>query len=223
MEKDNSIYESLLMNSPTAHRGFDWTFKKIGALFNGLNIDYALIGAVAMGISTPYQRFTQDIDILTYDQHRRAIHHEMLRNSFVTRQNGLDPGTYLVRYMDTETRIEVDILYSDDMIDPEASAVALAVKATAFDTTVNVCTPEMAIWLYLHSNQIRHKSDIVQLLKTGRVDVPKLCRYIKDADQAFLLEELNLLIKRANDEMKPSKYNVSTSTTVLPTIEGRGK
>jgi hypothetical protein len=63
----------------------------------------------------------------------------------------------------------------------------------------------------------------VQLLKTGRVDVPKLCRYIEDADQAFLLEELNLLIKRANDEMKPSKYNVSTSTTVLPTIEGRGK
>ena len=205
---DNFIYESLLMNAPNGPRGFDWTFKKIGNLFNGLKIDYALIGAVAMGISTPYQRFTQDIDVLTYDQHRPAIHREMLRNKFVTLQNGLDPETYLVRYTDTETRIEVDILYSDDMIDPEASVVALAVPAMAFGTTVNVSTPEMAIWLYLHSNQIRHKSDIVQLLKTGQVDTVKLSRYIKDADQDFLLDELTELIERAKEEMKPSKYNL---------------
>ncbi|MBV5280319.1 MAG: hypothetical protein J0651_03440, partial [Actinobacteria bacterium] len=89
---------------------------------------------------------------------------------------------YMERYTDTETNITVDILYSDDRIDPEASVVGLAIQATAFDTTVNVCIPEMAIWLCLHSNQTRHKADIVELAKKCGIDPngsrDKLCEGI---------------------------------------------
>ena len=149
MEKNNAMFELLLMESLKGHRRFDHTFKKIGNVFNGLDIEYAIIGAVSMGITTSYQRFTKDIDILSYDQYRISIHHELIKNKFETLQDGLDTGEYMVRYTDTETNITVDILYSDDRIDPEASVVGLAIQATAFGTTVNVCIPEMAIWLSL--------------------------------------------------------------------------
>ncbi|MEI6259641.1 MAG: hypothetical protein WCR46_07025 [Deltaproteobacteria bacterium] len=218
MEKNNAIFELLLMESLKGHRRFDHTFKKIGNVFNGLEIEYAIIGAVSMGITTSYQRFTKDIDILSYDQYRISIHHELIKNKFETLQDGLDTGEYMVRYTDTETNITVDILYSDDRIDPEASVVGLAIQATAFDTTVNVCIPEMTIWLCLHSNQTRHKADIVELLKTGEVDISRLGNYIKQADQSFLIDDLNELIIRANEELKPSKYNLHASTKALPII-----
>ena len=220
MEKDHSSYESLLMVSvKEGHRKFDRTFHKIGNLLNGLAVEYAIIGAVSMGITTSYQRYTQDIDILSYDQYRSAIHPELIGNQFETLQDGLNPEEYMVRYTDTETGITVDILYSDDRIDPEASVVGTAIEARMFDTTVTVCLPEMAVWMCLHSNQMRHKSDIVELLKTGEVDTPRLGRWIKQADQSFLLDELNEWIGRANEELKPSKYNSYRSAITIPTID----
>jgi hypothetical protein len=51
------------------------------------------------------------------------------------------------------------------------------------------------------------------------VDTPRLGRWIKQADQSFLLDELNEWIGRANEELKPSKYNSYRSAITIPTID----
>lgn len=194
--------EMLLVESVNGPTNMSAAFKKVSKIFNSLGIEYALIGAIATGATTPLQMFTKDIDILVYDESRKKIHTELTKNGFRTTQDGLDKSEYMVRYTENETGIEVDVMYTDEFSDPEASVVGLAVSKVVFGTKINVSNPEMSAWMYLTSDQIKHEARVVELIKVNGFDISVLKKYLTQAGDNDLIKKFNTLAERANAETK---------------------
>lgn len=173
-------------------------------LLNSLDIDYCLAGAMAIGITTNVKRYTKDIDILSFDSNRNLITKLLLSNNYEL----LTPNSekdHMVRFLHLPTKTEIDIMYSHEMLDPEASSIEFATKWNVFSVNCKVMTPECSSWMYLHSDLTKHEADLISLMNTNSVDINKLGNYIKLSGQEFLIDKLNKVMIKASKE-KSIKY-----------------
>jgi len=103
---------------------------------------------------------------------------------------------------DTGTGVETDLLFSP--FDPEESGRVTATGEEIFGVNVPVIQSEYLLWMYLLSDQEKHKVDGINLIKSGNVNLEKLLSYLTyDQDE----ESLNILkqwVLKADKEMSGS-------------------
>ena len=158
-------------------RGF---IRRLADALDERGVDYAVIGAMALGKRSDRVRSTEDIDILVDEESKRGVTAAM-------RDAGLEKvaGTWpLVKYSDGV--LEVDVLCG--VGDPEQSALALASETPLFGRTVKIATRPFLLWMYLLSDQPRHHDDGLNVIRAmNTAELAQLRMYLRhDGDAASL-------------------------------------
>jgi hypothetical protein len=83
-----------------------------------------------------------------------------------------------------------------------------ATKEEIFGVSVPVIQSEFLLWMYLLSDQEKHKIDGMDLIKSGKVNLEKLTSYLKHDEDDEALSRLNQWIIKAEDE-KAGSYSES--------------
>lgn len=168
-------------------RGF---IRKLGDALDVRGVDYAVIGAMALGKRADRVRSTEDIDILVDEGSRRGV-------SAAMRDAGLQKvaGTWpLAKYSDG--LLEVDVLCG--VGDPEESALALAAETPLFGRPVKIATRPFLLWMYLLSDQPRHHDDGLNVIRAmNSAELAQLRMYLKHDSDAASLRLLSRWVRQA--------------------------
>jgi len=167
-------------------RGF---VKRLADALDERGVDFAVIGAMALGKRTRRVRSTEDIDIVVDEEAKRAVSAAM-KDAGLERVAGAWP---LVKYSDG--LLEVDVLCG--VGDPEVSALALAAETPLFGRTVKIATRVFLLWMYLLSDQPRHHDDGLNVIRAmNEAELAQLRMYLKhDGDT----DSLRLLARRVRE------------------------
>lgn len=185
------LLESDMKGNPT-YIGI--TLKKITDILNENNIEFALAGALALGIRcTP--RYTIDIDLIVHPDNYRALEKIFIEHEFQI----LISDEYMITIKDTTTGVEIDFLFSP--FDPEESGRVTATKEKIFGVSLPVIQSEFLLWMYLLSTQEKHKVDGINLIKSGNVNIEKLIDYLNYDKDEESIARLNHWISIAYTEM----------------------
>jgi hypothetical protein len=161
-------------------RGF---IKRLADALDAHDVEFAVIGAMALGKRAGRVRATEDIDILVNEESQRAVTAAM-KDAGLARTAGSWP---LVKYSDG--LLEVDVLCG--VGDPEESAIALAAEVPLFGRSVKVATRPFLLWMYLLSDQPRHHDDALNVIRAmNGAELAQLRMYLKhdnDSDALRLL------------------------------------
>ena len=168
------------------------TFHKVVAILQEIEVEFAIGGALALGIHGK-PRATNDIDILVKYDERRTVLNSFKKRSFKVKE----VNDYLVKIEDAD-RVGVDFLFG--VADPEESAIEMACKETIFGITVPVVNSEFMLWMYLLSPLRRHEADAINLINHADLDLEKLMEYQENAGDSDLFDKLQGLIDQANVE-----------------------
>lgn len=173
------------------------TLHKIADLFHEHHIEFAVAGALSLGIrSRP--RYTSDIDILVHpDEYPRLKNLVKHYKMTVLRHD-----EYMMTLNDDETGVEIDILFSP--FDPEESARATATQEVMFGVRVPVIQSEYLLWMYLLSEHEKHHVDGIALIQSGNVNLEKLSQYLHYDKDETCLERLQQWIAKAQQEEQTS-------------------
>ena len=109
---------------------------------------------------------------------------------------------YMMTLKDTETGVEIDVLFSP--LDPEESARATAIQEEMFGVSVPVIQSEYLLWMYLLSDHEMHYVDGITLIQSGNVNLEKLSQYLQYDGDETCLERLRQWIDKANREQQSS-------------------
>jgi hypothetical protein len=179
-----STFEDLLSTDmrgkPT---GMESVVRRAVAALRAAKISFAVIGAIARGIHAR-RRNTEDIDFVAEPRKwKKAI--VAMRAAGFKDHPDWKPDEYLARFLDAKSKLGVDLLFG--VGDPEEGARQTAVPAKLFGIKVPVARPDYLLWLYLLSDQPRHHDDGLAILRTGKVDLPKLVEKLRiDGDDDAL-------------------------------------
>lgn len=173
------------------------TLKKITDIFNEHNIEFALAGALSLGLRCK-PRYTVDIDLLVHPDDSPALEKLFKQNGLFIVLN----DEYMMTVQDPTTGVEADLLFSP--FDPEESGRATATKEDIFGVSVPVIQSEFLLWMYLLSDQEKHKIDGMDLIKSGKVNLEKLTFYLKHDEDDEALNRLNDWISKAKKESSRS-------------------
>jgi hypothetical protein len=164
--------------------------KRMADALGARDVDFAVIGAMALGKRTNRVRSTQDIDILVSEESKRAVTAAM-KDAGLERIEGSWP---LVKYSDGT--LEVDVLCG--VGDPEESALALAAETPLFGTTVKIATRPFLLWMYLLSDQPRHYDDGLNVIRAmNSHELAQLRLYLKHDNDTDALRLLARWVKVA--------------------------
>ncbi len=179
------------------------TLQKIADMLHEHHIEFAVAGALSLGIR--YQpRYTSDIDVLVHPDEHKKLEKLFKKYDF----NILVNDEYMMTSKDSQTGVEIDMLFSP--FDPEESARATATNEEMFGVSVPVIQSEYLLWMYLLSDQEKHKVDGINLIQSGNVNLEKLSQYLKYDGDDQGLDTLKQWIAKANKE-KRSSYSKSVS------------
>lgn len=154
---------------------------------------FAVVGAVALGVRAK-ERFTRDIDLLVDPRKWKSANRAMRAAGF--RENpdwGVDD--VLGRFLDPKTGLGVDLMYG--VGDPEDSTRRTARTRTVFGAKAPVARSEYLLWMYLSSDQPRHRADAVDVLRSGKPDLKKLRFELRAAGDLAALSRLATWEKEA--------------------------
>jgi hypothetical protein len=177
------------------------TLKKITDIFNKHDIEFALAGALSLGLRCK-PRYTVDIDLLIHPDDYPALENLFKQHGLFILLN----DEYMMTVQDPTTGVEADLLFSP--FDPEESGRVTATKEEIFGVSVPVIQSEFLLWMYLLSDQEKHKIDGMYLIKSGKVNLEKLTSYLKHDEDDEALNRLNQWIIKAEDE-KTGSYSES--------------
>lgn len=168
-------------------RGF---IKRLADALDAHGVEFAVIGAMALGKRAGRIRATEDIDILVGEESQRAVTAAM-KDAGLKRTAGTWP---LVKYSDG--LLEVDVLCG--MGDPEEFALALAAEVPLFGRPVRIATRPFLLWLYLLSNQPRHHDDALNVIRAmNGAELAQLQMYLKHDNDTDTLRLLTQWTKEA--------------------------
>lgn len=173
------------------------TLKKITDILNENNIEFALAGALSLGIRCK-PRYTVDIDLLIHPDDYKTLERLFRHHGLLILIN----DEYMMTVKDTATGVETDLLFSP--FDPEESGRATATKEEIFGVTVPVIQSEFLLWMYLLSDQEKHKIDGINLIKSGKVNLEKLISYLKYDEDEECLNTLKQWTAKADKEQSGS-------------------
>lgn len=191
---------SMFKQGITASLNFSEAFANLNSIVHG-KIPYTLIGAMARNYYLP-PRATLDIDLLFLVSVRPRVIAAFEHAGYKVIKE--DSSHYVVKNI--SKGLDLDLLFTNPD-EPYSTAVHSAKAVNVFGTKVNMCAPEMLVWLYLTTDQMRHVSDAQALLKSGKVNTHLLYEEMQDADDDFSIE---LLSKIQN--AKTARQNVGILT-----------
>jgi hypothetical protein len=190
--------ESLLSQTPSGcetHLGK--TLAKTVDLLQKANLEFALAGAVALGVRCN-ARYTVDIDFLINPENQPECKNLFKQEGFVTKID----DEFMATYQDVETNVDVDLMFGG--FDPEESARVDTTQEKVFNVTVPVVKSEYLLWMYLLSGREKHHVDGLEILRREKVDVKKLKKFLTyDGDQDSI-RKLERWEKQAQKEKKMS-------------------
>jgi hypothetical protein len=175
--------------------------------FKHAHLDFALAGALALSFYAP-ARETADIVFVCLDSQREDIKNALQEAGFLIIQE----LPYQLKFMDPHTKIEIDILLGS--VDPEESAASDPVKGNLLGAPTFVIKPEYLLWMYCLSDLDKHRGDALALLKTGKVNVPKLRQYLKHARDTTAERQLNVLVLLSKREAANEGYSASVARRI---------
>jgi len=109
---------------------------------------------------------------------------------------------YMLTVEDTRTGVEIDLLFSP--YDPEESARVTASIEEIFGVRVPVIRSEYLLWMYLLSDQAKHKVDGINLIRSGHIDLEKLSQYLQYDRDEHSSERLREWMMQAAQEQQQS-------------------
>ncbi len=173
------------------------TLQKIADLFSTHHIEFAVAGALSLGIRDK-PRYTSDIDVLVHPDEYHKLANLVQHADFVI----LMHDEYMMTVKDAKTGVEIDVLFSP--FDPEESARVTATTEDMFGVSVPVIQSEYLLWMYLRSDQEKHKVDGINLIQSGNVNCEKLSQYLQYDGDEQCLETLRQWIAKAEQEQQHS-------------------
>jgi len=179
------------------------TLRKIADILNENKIEFALAGALSLGIRYK-PRYTIDIDLLVHPDDYEKLEKLFKKYDLKILMN----DEYMMTLKDSDTGVEIDLLLSP--FDPDEYARATASKEEIFGVSVPVIQSEYLLWMYLLSDQEKHKVDGINLIKSGKVNLEKLSQYLKYDGDDECLDTLRQWTAKA-DEEKNSSYSKAVS------------
>ena len=197
-----------MADDPTARkvRPVRRRFGQILDAFEKTGARYALCGATALGAHGA-RRFTEDLDFFVDGADLEAVL-AALSKSFreLARQPAEGPPLQVrlrAKRAKDEAGVDVDLMVPVDAA--EAWALASSVRAMAFGRKVDVISAEALIVVKLRAHLSdpksadlqQHRIDAVRLLRTGRVDLAALRRFVS-SDPTLATE-----LERAINEPPP--------------------
>ncbi len=180
------------------------TLKKITDILNENGIEFALAGALSLGIRCK-PRYTVDIDLLIHPDDYQDLQNLFKEHDLSILLN----DEYLMTVRDRATGVEADLLFSE--FDPEESGRVTATEEEIFGVAVPVIQSEYLLWMYLLSGMEKHKVDGINLIKSDAVDLRKLIFYLNN-DEFDEDEESSAMLKQwiaMADKEKSSSYSES--------------
>ena len=173
------------------------TLQTIADMFHEHHIEFAVAGALSLGIRSQ-PRYTSDIDVLVHPDEYHTLENLFTHSEF----NMLMHDEYMLTVKDSRTGVEIDVLFSP--FDPEESARATATNEDMFGVSVPVIQSEYLLWMYLLSDQEKHKVDGINLIQSGNVNCEKLSQYLQYDGDEQCLETLREWIAKAEQEQQHS-------------------
>lgn len=129
------------------------------ALFESLNIDYALIGGLA-AMYYGRARFTEDVDFITHD----TAEQHLANNPDTMHRHHFDPTCTWKLYH--ESGIEID-LWRDPFV---ADMIARSCDAQLAGRTIRIVDPHDLIAMKLRAARPQDDYDISEILKRAEID-----------------------------------------------------
>lgn len=179
------------------------TLQKIADMLHEHHIEFAVAGALSLGIRYK-PRYTSDIDLLVHPDEYNTLEKLFKQYDVTILMN----DEYMMTVKDSKTGVEIDVLFSP--FDPEESARATATNEDMFGVSVPVIQSEYLLWMYLLSDQEKHKVDGINLIKSGNVNLEKLSQYLQYDGDEQCLETLRQWRAKADQEQQNS-YSKSVS------------
>ena len=171
--------------------------------FQHAHVDFALTGALAFSFYAP-ARFTADLDIVCREAQRGAINNVLHEAGLRIAQVQL-PDRLI--FKDPGSEIEINILFRAG--DPGDLAATDPNPGDFIGLPTPVIKPEYLLWMYCLSNVRQHTSDALSLLKAGKLDLKKLRKYLRLAQDATAQRRLATLQRLAKREAALGDYSAS--------------
>lgn len=187
------------------------TLQKIADIFNTHHIEFAVAGALSLGIRDK-PRYTSDIDVLVHPDEYQKLANLVQHADFAI----LMKDEYMMTVQDTRTGVDIDVLFSP--FDPEESARVTATTEEMFGVRVPVIQSEYLLWMYLLSDQEKHRVDGINLIQSGNVNCEKLSQYLQYDRDEQCLETLRAWIAKAEQE---KQHSYSKSVRQRKSFKGR--
>lgn len=187
----------LLVTDPVTGRktGLTATVRRALKALAKARFPYCVIGATALAVRG-LPRMTRDLDIaVSIEDQRRAV--EALRSAGLrarTPAGSEDDPEPMVVFVDPATGVEVDLLAASG--NPETTVIREARPATVFGARAPVASLEHLLLLYLYSNQPRHLGDFASIVQSGKADLKKAERMLREMHRE-MVPEWNRRVKQA--------------------------
>jgi hypothetical protein len=144
------------------------TLRTLAERFNDLQIDFAVVGAVAM-FCHGYRRFTEDVDILVTPQGLAAIDARLLVDNYTR------PAEWRRSFRDPETGVAIHVLVTSSTcgIEPDYALPSPSERSSTIDG-INILdlagVLEMKFAIGSAPGQLRHLGDAQELIRYS--DIP---------------------------------------------------
>jgi len=194
MTLDGFLDESLDGNPS----GYGSTFRKAVSALAAAEVSFALAGSLAYSFHVE-PTYTRDADLLVDASAWREARKALRDAGFK-----VEGGNMLTRATDPVTGVWLDLMFG--VGDPEESARETATVQTLLKTKVPVISTNYILWMYLLSDQGRHKDRALEILRRRAADVGWLAsalRYDGDEESLNKLREFIEEAKRPPTGWKP--------------------
>lgn len=146
-----------------AGRGYGSTFRKAVRALDKAKVSFALAGSLAYSIRVE-PTYTKDADILVDPEAWRTVFAALRTAGFAVEGDRL-----LARATDPETGVWIDLMFG--MGDPEESARETASREVLLRVHAPVIGINYILWMYLLSDQGRHKDRAIEIIRRGLADI----------------------------------------------------
>lgn len=147
------------------------------------DFDYVIGGSIALGVYAA-PKTTADVDIIidfeSIDEVRDMLHDLGFRT--------IEDGEYQFA-IKVSTDFEFEFLFGTG--NPEIAAIVNYKRANILGRPqTKVIAPEYLMWMYLWSNQAKHREAAINLLKSKKCNTTKLIRMLDDEGDSHLVAKL---------------------------------
>ena len=188
------------------NRDFAATYMEATHALTLANIEYVLGWVMAYGLYAR-PRFTDNINILTLSVSRTKLNNLFEELGF---QLTRDVGDQL-SYEDPASGVMMRVEFGDS--NPIRSAVANPARFQIFGVSTRVIEPEYLMWMYCQSNLSKHRTNAVELILAGHVDVARLRRLLQGDGKIALLKTVSKVQAMAEQE-RLSSYDASVHARI---------